>query len=438
MKTGKRFALMDVSVIDGNGGKPVNNQAVIINDGYIEKVCPADEINDDSLEKISLPGKYVMPGLIDSHVHILGITDLKYWGQIEYSAALTYSYSQALRLLKYGFTSVRDISENGVYLKRAFNMPGVTGPRIVACGRGLNRTGGHADVTLYNELDFEEKNNMVAYRADGADECRKAVRRILRTGADQIKFWATGGGNNFIDRYTDIHYSEEEIRAICEEAKLIEGTKVLAHCENPELSKICIEAGVDSIEHCTGYAPFLCDLMKEKDVYLVPTMRLLTKWVEDVVTGDFEAFLNETIPKFFQRDFLIPSAVSKEEQDQAEVDEVKAAFRHAVENGIKIGLGSDTCFEKLMPYGWYGVLEMESMQECGMTAEQVICSATKINSEILGLEKALGTVEEGKLADLLIVNQDPTEDVRVFQNDDIIEYIFLGGKLVVDHGRMVL
>ena len=116
----------------------------------MKKVCPADELNDDPIEKISLPRKYVMPGLIDSHVHILGITDLKYWGQIEYSAALTYSYSQALRMLKYGFTSVRDISENGAYLKRAFNMPGVTGPRIVACGRGLNRTGGQADVTLYN------------------------------------------------------------------------------------------------------------------------------------------------------------------------------------------------------------------------------------------------------------------------------------------------
>ena len=84
------------------------------------------------------------------------------------------------------------------------------------------------------------------------------------------------------------------------------------------------------------------------------------------------------------------------------------------------------------------VLEMESMQECGMPPEQVICSATKINSEILGLENALGTVEEGKLADLLVINQDPTEDVRVFQNDDIIEYIFMGGELVVDHGRMIL
>ena len=159
MKVGKRYALINVSVVDGNGGKPVDNQAVIINNGYIEKVCPADEVNDDSLEKISLPGKYVMPGLIDSHVHLAGITDLKYWGQIEYSAAMTHSYTQALRMLKYGFTSVRDISENGTYLKRAFNMPGVVGPRIIACGRGLTRTGGHAEVTLYSDLEYEEANN---------------------------------------------------------------------------------------------------------------------------------------------------------------------------------------------------------------------------------------------------------------------------------------
>ena len=436
MKTGKRFALTDVSVIDGNGGRPVADQAVIINDGRIEKVCPASEIKDDPIEKVSLPGRYVMPGLIDSHIHLMGVTDLKYWGVVDYSAALTHSYSQALRILKYGFTSVRDISENGTYLKRAFNAPGVVGPRIVACGRGLARTGGHADIVMFDE-DYAEKQLMVAYFADGPEECRKTVRRIFRTGADQIKFWATGGGNNYIDRYTDVHYTEEEIRAICEEAKLIEGTKVLVHCENPELSKICIEAGVDSIEHCDGYAPFLCDLMKEHNVYLVPTMRLLVKWMEDITSSDFNTFLDETLPKFFQRDLLSNSINNVEEEEKA-VEEVKAAFLHAYENGIKIGVGSDTCFEGSTPFGQYGVMELECMQECGMPAAEVIRSATKINSEILGLEDSIGTVEEGKIADLLIVNQDPTEDVRVFKDEGTIEYILMDGVPVIDHGRMLL
>ena len=436
MKTDKRFAITDVAVIDGNGGRPVPDQAVIINGERIEKVCPAEEIKNDPIEKISLPGKYVMPGLIDSHVHLMGVTDLKYWGMVEYSATLTHSYSQALRLLKYGFTSVRDISENGIYLKRAFNAPGATGPRIVACGRGLSRTGGHADITQLDDVAYAERNCMVSYYADGPDECRKAVRKIFRTGADQIKFWATGGGNNYIDRYTDIHYTEEEIRAICEEAKLIEGTKVLAHCERPELSKICIEAGVDSIEHCDGYAPFLCDLMKEHNVYLVPTMRLLVKWLEDITSDDFNTFLDETLPKFFQRDRL--SDIDTMEDELEAVEEVKVAFLHAYENGIKIGVGSDTCFEGSTPFGWYGVLELECMQDCGMPAAQVIRSATKINSEILGLDEYLGTVEEGKIADLLIVSKDPTEDVRVFKDNEIIEYIYMGGELVVDHGRMLL
>ena len=163
MKTDKRFAITDVAVIDGNGGRPVPDQAVIINGERIEKVCPAEEIKNDPIEKISLPGKYVMPGLIDSHVHLMGVTDLKYWGMVEYSATLTHSYSQALRLLKYGFTSVRDISENGIYLKRAFNAPGATGPRIVACGRGLSRTGGHADITQLDDVAYAERNCMVSY-----------------------------------------------------------------------------------------------------------------------------------------------------------------------------------------------------------------------------------------------------------------------------------
>ena len=103
-----------------------------------------------------------------------------------------------------------------------------------------------------------------------------------------------------------------------------------------------------------------------------------------------------------------------------------------------IGVGSDTCFEGSTPFGWYGVLELECMQDCGMPAAQVIRSATKINSEILGLDEYLGTVEEGKIADLLIVSKDPTEDVRVFKDNEIIEYIYMGGELVVDHGRMLL
>ncbi len=436
MDTNSRFAITDVSVVDGNGGKPVENQAVIISDGRIEKICPAEEIKDDPIEKMSLPGRYVMPGLIDSHVHLMGVTDLKYWGMVEYSAALVHSYSQALTMLKYGFTSLRDISENGTYLKRAFNVPGVVGPRIVACGRGLSRTGGHADITMLEDVALAEKNSMVTYYADGPEDCRKTVRKIFRSGADQIKFWATGGGNNYIDRYTDIHYTEEEIRAICEEAKLIEGTKVLVHCETPELSKVCIEAGVDSIEHCDGYAPFLCDLMKENNVYLVPTMRLLVKWMDDITNDGFNEYLDETLPKFFQRDLL--SDVDEVAAELEAVEEVKAAFLHAYENGVKIGLGSDTCFEGSTPFGRYGVLELECMQECGMPAAQVIRSATKINSEILGLEDHIGTVEEGKIADLLIVNQDPTEDVRIFQNEETIEYIFMDGIPVVDHGRMLL
>jgi imidazolonepropionase-like amidohydrolase len=176
--------------------------------------------------------------------------------------------------------------------------------------------------------------------------------------------------------------------------------------------------------------------MKEHNVYLVPTMRLLVKWLEDITSDDFNTFLDETLPKFFQRDRL--SDIDTMEDELEAVEEVKAAFLHAYENGIKIGVGSDTCFEGSTPFGWYGVLELECMQDCGMPADQVIRSATKINSEILGLEDAIGTVEEGKLADLLIVNQDPTEDIRVFKDNETIEYIYMGGELVVDHGRMLL
>ncbi|MCR5035071.1 MAG: amidohydrolase family protein [Clostridia bacterium] len=434
MRFEERFALMNVSVIDGNGGDIINDAAVVINGKKIEKVCPALEVTEPELQKIDLKGKYVMPGLIDAHVHLTGVPDFKYWGLVEPAAAQANSYTQALKMLKHGFTGIRDISENGLFLKRAFRVPGVIGPRIVACGRGLNRTGGHCDGIHFDEFGFEDRVNFIARRADGEDEIRTAIRSIIRQGADQIKFWATGGGHNMIDRFRDVHYTREEITAICKEAKLIDGMRVVAHCEDPDLSAHCIEAGTDSIEHADGYSPEIADLMLEHGTYYIPTMRLLVNWQSDYMDEGLQHFEQDKLGPFFQMndgELVDPPDVTEDFNRM-----IIELFQDAVDRGIRIGMGSDTIWENMTPYGEYSVLEMMSMQKYGMTAKQVITAATKTNAGVLGLEDVLGTVEEGKYADLLVLGKDPTRDVGVFREDDLIEYIFRDGKLAMDHGML--
>lgn len=435
MKFEEQYALTNVSVVDGNGGAVIKNAAVVVSEKKIEKVCRADEVGSD-MQIINLEGKYVMPGFIDAHVHLTGVPDIRYWGLVEPATAQANSYTQALRLLKYGFTSVRDISENGLYLKRAFNVPGVNGPRIVACGRGLNRTGGHCDGIHFNDLDFENKVNLIAHKADGEEQIRNKVRALIRQGADQIKFWATGGGHNPIDRYSDIHYTAEEMKAICDEAKLIEGMMVCAHCENPDITVQCIAAGADSIEHADGYSPEIADIMLEYETYLIPTMRLMEFWQKDYMTPNLQEYEIGKLGPFFQRD--VDAIVDSPEEDAEEIRRIIEGFQDAVSRGVKIGMGSDTIWESMTPFGKYSVMELISMQKCGMTANQVITATTKVNAEVLGMGTVLGTVEEGKFADLLIVNQDPTQDIGIFLDVDVIEYVIRDGKLAMDHGKLVV
>ena len=436
MKLKERYALMNVSVIDGNGGDIIKDAAVIINKDKIEKVCPAAEIKDPELQQIDLKGKYLMPGMIDAHIHLTGVPDIRYWGLVEQGTAQAHSYTQALRMMKRGFTGVRDISENGLFLKRAFNAPGAMGPRIVACGRGLHRTGGHCDGIHFNDLEFEDKVNYVARLADGPDEIRKHVRKLIRQGADQIKFWATGGGHNEIDRYTDIHYTFEEMKAICEEAKLIDGMRICAHCENPEITVQCIEAGADSIEHADGYSPELADLFLERGIYLIPTMRLMECWQIDYMNEDLQSYEAGKMGPFFQRD--AGAIVDSPEEDAEEIRRIIEGFQDAIDKGIKIGMGSDTIWDAITPFGDYSVMELVSMQRCGMNAMQVITAATKINAEVIGMGDTLGTIEEGKFADMLVLSKDPTKDISVFEEEDLIDYIFRDGKIAMDHGMMAV
>lgn len=213
---GNRFALLSVSVVDGHGGPPLHDQAVVVLDGRIDAVVPMTRYRRDAgIDEVPLDGHYVMPGLIDAHVHLAGgradITDQE-MGVIAEPKLMraVRSVYQAQKILRRGFTTVRDVSWNGLYLKRLFREGGIPGPKVVACGPGLTRTGGHADLHQF-PADFVQEHGVFGLLADGPDEIVKAVRFVLREGADAVKIFASGGDNWPHDRNCDLHYSFDEV-----------------------------------------------------------------------------------------------------------------------------------------------------------------------------------------------------------------------------------
>jgi imidazolonepropionase-like amidohydrolase len=433
------YALMGVTVVDGLGNEPIERQAVSVEHGDIVAVeAMAVYRRRAGVQEIDCSGLYVLPGLIDAHVHLAGgragIEDQELGVLMEPKLTRAIrSVAEAQALLKRGFTSVRDISWNGLYLKRVIREGSLAGPRVIACGPGLCRTGGHGDAFQY-ELDYVVRNHFWAILADGPDEIRKAVRTLLREGADQIKVWASGGDNWANDRNRDQHYTREELRVAVAEAHMQKGTMVCSHAENLQSARDSVEAGADTIEHGEDLDEELCERMAEKGVILVPTLELLVTWfTEFAPTAD--APIEHVRPQvFLHRDVdEVPDAAAGARYARQVVDN----FRMAKEKGVKIALGSDTVFTPLTPYGEYSAREFKALVRYGgMTTLEAVEAATHTAAEALGMAHRLGSVEPGKAGDRLVLTKDPSSDPEVLYDAANIRWVIAGGRLAVEDGRL--
>lgn len=433
----KKFALLNVSVVDGYGGWPEANMAIVVKNGIIDQVVSMNQYKkEEGVQEISLDGHYVMPGLIDAHVHLAGGRGDYLYGETEVLAEpklvrAMRSVYEAQKIMKRGFTSVRDISWNGLYLKRIFGEGILPGPRIIACGPGLTRTGGHADLFQYTE-EYVKQQHFWGVLADGNDEITKWVRRILREGADQIKIWSSGGDNWDNDRNADVHYSFEEIQTCVREAHMIKGTMVCAHAENNESIRMSVDAGVDTIEHGEDLDEETAEKMERNGIILVPTLGLLVNWYTEIMaTGDDkdkiirpDVFLHRTVDN-------VPDTREQERIVKNTID----SFALARDKGIKIALGSDTVYEPLTAYGEYSALEFKQLVKCGMTIPEAVKAATLTAAEALGMSHRIGTVEKGKNADLLVLKEDPVSSEDVLYDPKNIRMIFSAGRLAVEEGR---
>lgn len=400
-------------------GRPtMDNATLLIKNDRVERVFAGFDGPDlagpkaagATVTEVDLKTSWVLPGLIDCHVHLTNQWDetvrQRFTTESSEFVALRGAV-YAKRTVEAGFTTVRDLGAfqgAGIFaIRDAVNAGLIVGPRIIAAGHPIAITGGHGDSTLgYAPGIFPEQTPKDGI-ADGPDECAKAVRTQVKLGADVIKLTATGGVLSASTAGLAQHFSDEELTAIVRTAHSL-GRKVAAHAHGVDGINAALRAGVDSIEHGTYLDDKSIDLFKQHNAYHVPTL-----------LAGFTVENNAKKPGFY-----LPMVASK----AAIVGpKVRDMFKKSHEAGVKIAFGTDT---GVSPHG-ENAREFKLMVDAGMTPVEAITSATVTASELLGLEKEIGTLESGKAADLIAVAKDPVGDITELER---VKFVMKSGKVV--------
>ncbi len=385
------------SLIDGKSNKAKTEMTVIVEGSVILEVRKDYIDPEQGSQVIDLKDKTVLPGFIDSHVHLEHETNpnrfLERFTLNEADIAFRSSvYAQ--RTLLAGFTTVRDVGGSGVNiaLRNAINMGIATGPRIYTSGRGIKITGGHGDPTNGFRKDLMGDPGPEAGVVNGLDDARKAVRQRYKEGSDMIKITATGGVLSVAKDGSGPSFSQEEIDEIVSTATDL-GMHVAAHAHGKEGMRRAIMAGVKSIEHGTDMDAEIMELMKQKGTFYVPTVSA-----------------GKAVGELAKIEGYYPALVTPKALEIG--PRIQSTFQKAYETGVKIAFGTDA---GVFPHGenWN---EFVYMAEVGMPPMEVIKAATMTAAILLEIEDKVGSVEKGKLADLVAVDEDPLQNMSVFEN----------------------
>jgi imidazolonepropionase-like amidohydrolase len=382
------------TLIDGVSNDPRKNVTIVIEKNKISSVENGFSVASAADKAIDLKNKTVTPGWIDCHVHLSHETNPNRYLEAFQFTDVDYAYRSvvyARRTLMAGFTTVRDAGGSVVLsLKKAVNQGLIEGPRIYAAGAPIGSTGSHGDPTNGYRSDLMGDPGPRIGIANGVDECIKAVRQRFKEGSDVIKIMATGGVLDVSSNSSGAQYTEEEMRAIVQTAKDY-GLKVMAHAHGAEGIKRALRAGVASIEHGTYMDDECMDLFKKTGAWYVPTI-IAGKSVAD----------SAKIPNYF------PAVVVKKALEIG--PKIQATLGRAYKAGVKIAFGTDAGVYK-HGSNW---LEFTYMIEAGMKPMDAIKAATISAAELLGVKDQLGSIEAGKLADIVAVDGDPLFDPKVF------------------------
>lgn len=384
-------------LIDTKSGKVHTEQTIVVSENKIISVENGYNNPVNSEDKvIDLKSQTVMPGLIDMHVHIESETNPKSYledytlndADIAFKAA---KYAEIT--LMSGFTTVRDLGGSGVNvsLRNAINAKTVIGPRIFTAEKALATTGGHADPTNGAKKSIMGNPGPKEGVVNGVEDAKKAVRQRYKNGADLIKITATGGVLSVAKGGQNPQFTLEEIKAICETAKDY-GFHVAAHAHGDEGMQRAILGGVTTIEHGTLMSAETMDLMKKHKVYLVPT----------ISAGKFVSE-KARIPNYYP-EVIVPKALDIGPK-------IQNMFSRAYKAGVSIAFGTDAA----VFYHGDNAKEFAYMVEAGMPAIEAIKSATVTNAKILKMEDQIGQIKVGYLADIVAVNEDPTQNISTME-----------------------
>lgn len=387
-------------------GQPARGPStVVVRDGLIV------EVRDGFVDASAWPGarvidqrdRFVLPGLIDSHVHL--VSDLG--GQAGFLSAITenlptHAYraaENAEKTLMAGFTTVRNLGDDGgvtLALRDATAEHRLAGPRIVDAGNSISTTSGHMDGRLGFNDDFRETvphDNV----CNGPESCREAVRLQVGRGADVIKIATTGGVNSRIGAGLGAQMFEDEARALIETAHLY-GLKVAVHAHGADGINLALRLGADSIEHGTIFDDETLRLFRQSGAYYVPTLSTVNGYIERL-EADPNAYPPEVLPKIRWR-----------------ISITGESLRRAVPAGVRIAFGTDAGVSK---HG-RNADEFALMVQHGMTPMQALEAATVNAADLLGLADEIGSLEPGKRADIIAIDGDPLQDVTVLTDVDFV------------------
>jgi imidazolonepropionase-like amidohydrolase len=405
------MALTAKRIIDGRSADALLDSAILVTGERILDVIDRARI-PQGVELVDLGDATIMPGMIDAHTHpLLTSGDYQSDHLNESSAYKTLRAAAFMqRLLRAGWTGMRvagdgDVFYGDVDLKRSIDEGILIGPRMAVASHYLSITGGGGDINFASPEQTLIADGLVV---DGVDEIRKAVRTEVKYGSDWIKILATGAYLSVGDSPKNVSFSPEEFQAAIDEADR-QGVPVMAHAHATAGIKQALLAGVRSIEHGTFLDDEVIELLANQDTWLIPTIYI----------GDYYADKG-TLREDERNTYYI------EHERPAWIEWLRKAHRR----GVKIGVGLDFGAQGYEPEIF--VREFATLTEIGMTNMEAIQAGTRVNAEMLNWDDRLGTLEAGKLADIIAVAGDPLEDISRLAT---VSFVMLGGRIVRSPGE---
>jgi imidazolonepropionase-like amidohydrolase len=398
------------NVFDALHGDVIRHGVICIEGDRVTAIGSASAIptGGRDAQVLDAAGQFVMPGMMDCHVHLLSSGAADYAARslkelLPYTAIRGAAHAKTL--LDMGYTTVRDVGAMGygnIALRQAIEDGLVPGPRVFAAGHSLSVPGGHGDSYYRPEVRVQREGLI-----NGPEEARRAVRELIKMRADVIKLLVTGGVMTDGSDVGVLQWAPDELQAAIGQAHQL-GRRVAGHCHGAAGVKEAIRAGLDTVEHGTLLDDEAVALMRQHGTYYVPTL-----------VAPFHICAGGTasgIPAYaVQKSHLV-------------MEQHRASVRHAHESGVKIAMGTD-CGTPLNVAG-RNALELELMTQNGLSAAEALMAATRVAAEAIGIEDRAGTIEPGKWADIIFVRGDPLADIRVLQDADRITTVMRAGKIV--------